>query len=234
MNVGEPIILVGCDESGTFPAALRRYGATVASCDFKASKLPGWHIRGDVREAIRMRPFGRRWDAAIFHPTCRYLTNAGVRWLYQSGKRWNADGSENPIDAQRWADMEAGCAFFLECLNADIPFVAVENPVMHEHAAKIIGEDFAFSYHPHEHGEPEFKRTCWWLRGLPIVGPSNQLPDVPKPGTEEHKAWSKVHRMAPGADREEKRSETLEGVANALAATWVPFIRQQINQKAAA
>lgn len=225
-----PRFLVGCARSGIMSAALRRHGAIAAECDLEESRAPGWHIRGDVREVMN----SGRWDAAIFHPVCKYLTNAGVRWLYQGGKRWNADGSENPIDPVRWAKMEAGAAFFSDCLNAPIPFVAVENPIMHEHAAKLVGEEFAFSLQPHEHGEPEFKRSCIWLRGgLPIVEPTDKL-TVPKPGTPEHKAWSKVHRAAPGPDREEIRSETLEGVADALAATWVPFVRDAINQRVAA
>jgi hypothetical protein len=225
-----PRFLVGCARSGVMAQALRRHGAIAAECDTEEARAPGWHIRGDVRDVMRWG----RWDAAIFHPTCRYLTNAGVRWLYQGGRRINPDGTENPIDPVRWAEMEQGAAFFRECLDAPIPFVAVENPIMHEHAAKLIGEDFAFSFQPHQHGEPEFKRSCIWIRGgLPIVEPSNEL-DVPKLGTDEHKAWSKVHRATPGPDREELRSETLAGVADALAAAWVPFVAEAINRRAAA
>ena len=222
----QPRFLVGCARSKVMADALRRHGAIVAECDTEPSRAVGWHIQDDVRKVMRWGT----WDAAIFHPACRYLTNAGVRWLYQGGRRFNADGSENPIDPVRWAQMEQGAAFFLECLNAPIPFVACENPIMHEHAARIIGEDFAFSYQPHEHGEPEFKRSCIWTRTLPVVAPSNPL-TPPKPGTDEHKAWSKVHRAPPGPGREELRSETLPGVADALAATWVPFVRNAINQE---
>ncbi len=68
---------------------------------------------------------------------------------------------------------------------------------------------------------------------LPIVEPSNKL-DAPKPGTPEHAAWSKVHRAQPGPDREEIRSQTLRGVADALAAVWVPFVREAINRRSAA
>lgn len=225
----QPRFLVGCARSGVMATALRQQGAIAAECDLEDSRSVGWHIKGDVRNEL-CRGY---WDAAILHPVCRYLSNAGARWLYQGGRRWNPDGSENPIDQVRWAKMEAGAAFFRECLNAPIPFVAVENPVMHEHATKLVNEDFAFSFQPHEHGEPEFKRTCIWTRTLPIVEPSNKL-NAPKPGTPEHAAWSKVHRAQPGPDREEKRSETLQGVADALAAVWVPFVRDAINQRAAA
>lgn len=211
-------------------AALRRHGAVAAECDLEEARAPGWHIRGDVLDVMRWGT----WDAAIFHPVCRYLTNAGVRWLYQGGRRWNPDGSENARNPDRWAKMEAGAAFFRACLEAPIPFVAVENQVPHEYAAALIGEEFAFSFQPHEHGEPEFKRTCIWIRGgLPVVEPSDPL-DVPAPGTDDHKAWSKVHRAPPGADREEIRSQTLPGVADALAAVWVPFVREQINRRAVA
>jgi hypothetical protein len=227
--VRQPKFLVGYARSKVMARALARHGAIVAECDTEASREPGWHIQADVATVMNWGC----WDAAIFHPVCKYLTNAGVRWLYQNGRRFNPDGSENPINLDRWRLMEQGAARFLDALHAPIPFVAVENPVMHEHAAKIIGQDFAFSYQPHEHGEPEFKRTCIWTTTLPVVEPSNRL-TVPHPGTDEHKAWSKVHRATPGPDREEIRSETLEGVADALAAVWVPFVREAINRRAAA
>lgn len=213
----QPRFLVGCERSGVMSAALRRHGAIVASCDLEPSHLPGWHIKGDVRDAIRMGG----WDAAIFHPVCRYLTNAGAKHLYIGGRK------ENGPDEVRWAKMRQAAAFFLECLNAPIPFVAVENPVMHGHALKLIGRPLSFSYQPWHHGHPEFKRSCIW-GNLPKVDPSNEL-DPPKPGTQEHKAWSRVHRMPPGPNREEMRSETLPGVADALAASWVAFVRNAIN-----
>ena len=218
----KPRFLVGCERSGVMAAALRRQGAIAASCDLEPSNMPGWHIQGDVREAIRMGG----WDAMIAHPVCRYLTNAGAKHLYLGMRK------ENGPDEIRWAKMRQAAAFFRELLDAPIPFIAIENPVMHGHARQLIGRKFSFSYQPWHHGEPEFKRSCIW-GNLPVVEPSNRL-TPPRPGTEEHKRWSKVHRMPPGPDSEEKRSETLPGVAEALAAVWVPFVRDAINQRAAA
>jgi len=217
--VRQPRFLVGCERSGVMAAALRREGAIVASCDLEPSNMPGWHIQGDVRDAIRMGG----WDAMIAHPVCRYLANSGAKHLYIGGRK------ENGRDEIRWAKMREAAAFFLDMLNAPIPFVAVENPVMHGHARAIINRRHSFSYQPHEHGEPEFKRSCIW-GNLPVVEPSNKL-TPPKAGTPEHKAWSKVHRATPGPGREEIRSETLQGVADALAATWVPFVRDAINRQ---
>jgi len=42
----------------------------------------------------------------------------------------------------------------------------------------------------------------------------------PKPGTDEHKAWSAIHRASPGPDRWKFRSRTFAGIAAACAAQW--------------
>ena len=70
-------------------------------------------------------------------------------------------------------------------------------------------------------GEPFFKATGFYLRGLPQLVPTNKL-TPPKAGTEDHKRWSAVHRAPPGPDRWRFRSRTFEGVAAACAAQWVP------------
>lgn len=47
------------------------------------------------------------------------------------------------------------------------------------------------------------------------------------PGTDEHKAWSAIHRASPGPDRWRFRSRTFEGVAAACAAQWAGFAAGQ-------
>ncbi|MBO0201179.1 hypothetical protein, partial [Vibrio alginolyticus] len=68
-------------------------------------------------------------------------------------------------------------------------------------------------------GDPFFKATGFELVNLPPLRPTNRL-TPPVPGTAEHKAWSRVHRMAPGPERARLRSETFPGLADACAEQW--------------
>jgi hypothetical protein len=68
-------------------------------------------------------------------------------------------------------------------------------------------------------GDPAFKATSLYLRGLPPLVPTNRL-TPPKPGTDEHKAWSAIHRAPPGPNRWAFRSRTFDGIAAAMADQW--------------
>jgi hypothetical protein len=159
------------------------------------------HYQQDALQVIYQHP----WDLLIAHPPCTYLCNSGVRWLHTR--------------PERWAELDKACAFFLALWNAPCDRVAIENPVMHKHARERIGLGRpTFTLQPYEHGEPETKRTCFWTRGLPAIAPSNIVPCTS----------ARVHRMAPGPNRQQERSRTLEGVAKALAMQWGTPILQGI------
>ena len=68
-------------------------------------------------------------------------------------------------------------------------------------------------------GDPAFKATGLYTRGLPQLVPTHRL-TAPKPGTEAHKAWSAIHRAPPGPDRWKVRSKTFAGMAEAWADQW--------------
>lgn len=53
----------------------------------------------------------------------------------------------------------------------------------------------------------------------PALAATNRL-TPPRPGTDEHKAWSAVHRAPPGPDRWRFRSSTFDGIADAMADQW--------------
>ena len=60
-------------------------------------------------------------------------------------------------------------------LYADIPRIAVENPV----PSRIYClPAYAQTIQPYEHGHPYTKRTCLWLKGLPKLSPSNLVVPV--------------------------------------------------------
>lgn len=104
---------------------------------------------------------------------------------------------------------------------------AVENPVMHEYAANIVGHRADQFVHPWWFGSPAQKATGFKLY---------KLPKLPKERTKESygdlfynkhnaKIVQKVFHMgkgvdAQGRDRAERRSETDPQVARAIAQYW--------------
>lgn len=189
-------------------------GIDAVSCDIKPSKTLGPHIQGDVTPLLQ-----KRWAGVVAHPECTYLTNAGAKHLYVGGRRFNEDGTENPMDTQRVWSCVAAAKFFKECLNANSDKVAVENPIMHELAFALVGTRATQFVQPWWFGDPMFKATGFHLRGLPKLQPTNKL-TPPESGTEEHKKWSWVFRMPPSPERSAKRAETAQGIADAIADQW--------------
>jgi len=183
--------LVACEYSGRVRDALLAEGIDAVSCDLLPTEVPGPHIQGDVTEQLR-----RRWAGVIAHPPCIYLCNSGVRWLHERPGRWEL--------------MREGATFFLACLNANAPRVAVENPVMHKYAREIVGRGHDCTAQPYEHGDPYTKRTCFWTRGLPPLVPTEIVLER-KPA---------CHHASPGPDRWKERSRTYPGIARAIARQW--------------
>lgn len=85
--------------------------------------------------------------------------------------------------------------------------IALENPVSiissHIRKPDQIVQPWMF-------GHGEVKRTCLWLKGLPLLTPT-EVVDGRQP---------KTHWMAPGPDRWKNRSRTFEGIAAAMADQW--------------
>lgn len=189
-------VLVGCETSGVMRRAFLTLGFDAWSCDLlPADDGSNRHYQRDIREVIFMG-----WDLmAVMHPPCTRLCNSGVRWLTAPPKGRSLD--------EMWADLDAGAALFSDCWNAPIEHVAVENPVMHRHAKERIVNYAppAQTVQPWWFGDPAFKATSFYLRGLPKLEATDRL-TPPQPGTEEHKRWSMVHRASPGADRWKRRT----------------------------
>lgn len=183
-------ILIACEFSGRVRDAFHRRGHDVTSCDLLPSETDGEHIQDDVLPLLK-----QPWDLVIAHPPCTRLCNSGVRWLHERAL---------------WDDMRAGAAFFLACLNANAPRVAVENPVMHKYAVEQVGRKHDFTLQPWQHGEPFTKRTCFWTRGLPALVPERIMTER-RPSS-----WL----ASPGPDRWKERSRTYPGIATSMANQW--------------
>jgi hypothetical protein len=149
------------------------------------------------------------WDMMIAHPTCTYLTNSGVCWLYKK------DGSRNE---ERWQNLKEGAEFFKALLNAPIPLIAIENPIPHKYAIELIGKKYDQIIQPYHFGHPESKATCFWLKGLPHLIPTNNVKEIWKnlPKNESQR----LHYLPPSKERAKLRSKTFQGIAKAMAEQW--------------
>lgn len=204
-------VLVACERSGVVRRAFEALGHDAWSCDIEpADDGSNRHIRGDVRGHL-----DDGWDLlAVMHPPCTVLCNSGVKHLYIDGRK------ENGRNPARWAALEEAAEFYCSLRDAhQIPRRAVENPVMHRYAIEATRRGDVQFVQPWWFGDPYFKATGLELIGLPKLVATNRL-TPPKPGTDEHKAWSKVHRESPGPDRARRRSQTFPGLAAAMAMQW--------------
>ena len=194
-------VLVACEYSGVVRRAFIARGCDAWSCDLLPSEDgSNRHIRGDARDLLH-----DGWDLLmVAHPPCTRLCNSGVRWLHTPPPGKTAEQMER--------ELREGAALFSAFWNAPIPRVAVENPVMHGHAKRLI-ENYAEpaqSVQPWQFGHGETKRTCLWLRNLPPLRPTNVVE-----GREQ-----RVHRMPPSPTRWKERSRFYPGIAAAMAEQW--------------
>jgi len=194
-------VLVACEYSGIVRNAFLDRGHDAWSCDLLPSEdRSNRHITGDARDILN-----DGWDLLLVaHPPCTRLCNSGVRWL------------SNPPPGRTLEDMQCelreGAELFSAFWNAPIERICVENPVMHKHAKALIVNYVAFSQsvQPWQFGHGETKRTCFWLRNLPTLKPTNVVPGREK----------RVHRMSPGPERWKERSRFFPGIAKAMAEQW--------------
>lgn len=217
-------ILIACEESQIVCKAFRAKGHEAYSCDIQdySGGRPEWHIKCDVLRVLE-GALGYNelipWDLIIAHPSCQFITNSGVRWLY------NPNGTRN-ID--RWVKLEEAMIFFNQFKGA-AKKVCIENPIPHkyakngfewlghtcrdkhlkEHITEGIGA-YTQIIQPWQFGHGETKATCLWLEGLPKLQHTNIV------SGREQRIW----KMAPGPERTKERSKTYQGIANAMAEQW--------------
>ena len=186
-------VLIACEYSGRTRQAFRDLGHDAWSCDLLESEDNSpHHVQGDVLDMLR-----EPWGLVIAHPPCTRLCNSGVRWL---------------AERDLWADLILAAHFFRQCLDANAPRVAVENPVMHRYGRELVGRGPCFSVQPWQFGDNAKKRTAFWTRGLPPLKPTSDL--------DGKSAVAEVHNASPGPNRWKERSRTYPGLARAMAQQW--------------
>ncbi len=180
-------VLVACEYSGRVRDAFRRRGHDAMSCDLLPTEVDGPHYQGPVEDVLH-----DGWDLMVAHPPCTHLAVSGSRHFEQK----IADGSQ-----------AAALDFVRLLMAAPIERWCIENPVSVISSA-IRSPDQIIQ--PWEFGHGECKATCFWLKNLPRLRPTQHVE-----GREE-----RVHKMPPGPDRWKERSRTFEGVAEAMGDQW--------------
>jgi len=130
------------------------------------------------------------WDLMIAHPPCTHLAVSGARWF-----------------KDKQAEQAGALAFVRLLLDAPIERIALENPISII-SSRIRKPDQIIQ--PWQFGHGETKATCLWLKGLPKLQPTNIVD-----GRE-----ARIHKLPPSADRWKIRSETYQGIAQAMASQW--------------
>lgn len=202
-------VLIGCEESQEVCKAFREKGHEAYSCDIIdcSGGYPEWHIKDDVLNIIDKE----YWEFMGLHPDCTFLTNSGVRWLF------NPDGSKN-ID--RWIKLEKAMVFFNK-VKSFVKKGYLENPIPHKYArdgfySVVTGKwvegigNYTQKIQPWQFGHGETKATCLWLINLPLLKPTNIVEG------REQRIW----KLPPTEDRAKLRSKTYPGIAKAIAEQW--------------
>lgn len=225
-------VLVACETSGIARRAFGELGHDVWSCDIlPAEDGSNRHIRCDVRDGILMEG----WDLlAVMHPPCTRLCRSGRRWMSGAGK-WTEPRQlpkGRTIEDMR-AEFEQGVSVFTACWEAPIDRVAIENPEMNDLARDRMPADLPRPQmvQPFWFGEPAYKGTGWYLRGLPLLAATDLLPE-PERGSDEWKRWNAVHRMPPGPDRTRLRSRSYPGMMAAAADQWGGYAANEMGRAA--
>jgi site-specific DNA-cytosine methylase len=170
------------------------------SCDLLSSEQPGPHHQGDVRELL-----GQEWDLLIAHPPCTYLSVSGMHWTTR--------GLRDPKLTEDALD------FVRLFMDAPIDRIAIENPVS-VISSRIRKPDQIIQ--PWQFGHDASKKTCLWLKGLPLLKPTQMVEPRIVNGKQRwaNQTDSGQNKLPPSKDRWKLRSKTYEGIADAMAAQW--------------
>lgn len=190
-------VLIGCEYSGVVRDAFIRAGHDAMSCDLLPTESPGPHYQGDIRDVLDYP-----WELAIFHPPCTYLAVSGLHW--------------NKRDPSRAEKTEEALRFVQALMSAPISKIAVENPVSCI-SSRIRKPDQIIQ--PWWFGEDASKKTCLWLKGLPLLRATDRLPGDNKT-RRANQTPSGQNKLGPSPDRWKERSRTYLGIAKAMASQW--------------
>lgn len=214
-------VLVACEESQEVCKAFRAKGHEAYSCDLQecSGGHPEWHYTGDVLPLLNgnvtfltdgggTAVIDGKWDLMIAHPPCTYLCVTGNKWFdvekYGDSAR------------KRFVDRYAAIVFFMEIALANVPKIAVENPIGIMSTAWRKSDQII---QPYMFGDPFEKKTALWLKGLPPLKPTNIVEPPPRQVLSSGRTLPLWYSNC-GGNRPKARSKTFPGIAKAMAEQW--------------
>lgn len=222
-------VLIACEKSGEVREAFASRGHDAWSCDLEPTERPGQHIQADHDLHIFNIIDEGEWDLLIAHPPCTHLAVSGARYFAEK----RADGRQ-----------QEAFAFFMAFTKTRVPKYAIENPVA---IISTLWRKPDQIIQPYHFGHPESKKTCLWLKGLPMLRPTKiceptwyQNPDGTDYRDRKGKRYSPTHflmgrnqvarwenqtasgqnRLGPSPTRAAVRARTYPGIAAAMADQW--------------
>lgn len=236
-------IFIGMETSGQLRRRFQALGHYVVSVDtlpaedgatFSLDR--GGHMQADVFKAWRtLYKAGIRFDAAIFHPTCTYLTSS-AEWAYKDPdfKRYPGVGYHQKLKpgtlfgAERRAARVEAIRFIWKLMALKVPVKVFENPI-----GKM--SSLAQPFHtlqvvqPYQWGDDASKGTVLMMEGLPklVADPkkrrAGRIVEWPRGSGKMVERWanqtdSGQSNVTPKAGRWKERSRTYDGIADALVA----------------
>jgi hypothetical protein len=193
-------VLVACEYSARVRDAFRRHGHDAWSCDLLDCEAdPRWHLQQPVEEVL-----GNDWDLLVAHPPCTHLAVSGAKHFAAK----QASGVQ-----------QEALQFVRRLLDAPVPKIALENPI------SIISSCIRKPdqiIQPYQFGHDASKKTCLWLKGLPLLKPTQMIAPRIVNGKQRwaNQTDSGQNKLPPSKDRWKLRSKTYEGIADAMAAQW--------------
>lgn len=192
-------VVVVCEYSGVVRDAFLARGISAVSIDLMDSESSrGIHYSTDARTFDYTG-----FDLAICFPPCTFLAVSGARWFNERRKE-----QEEALDFVRFL------------LNLPVSHIALENPVSII-STKIRKPDQIIQ--PYMFGHPESKKTCLWLKNLPLLQPTSIL-SLPERGYWDNQTPSGQNKLSPSPTRAKERAKTYQGIADAMAKQWGDFI----------
>jgi hypothetical protein len=193
-------VLIACEYSGAVRDAFLAKGHQATSCDLLPTDRPGPHYQGDVRDILN-----DGWDLMVAHPPCTYLCSSGLHWNKRVPGRQEL--TEESLD------------FVRLLLDAPIERIALENPIGCI-STRIRKYDQVIQ--PWQFGHDASKSTCLWLKNLPPLTPTRIIEPRIVNGKPRwaNQTDSGQNRLGPSEDRWKIRSETYQGIAEAMADQW--------------
>jgi hypothetical protein len=187
-------VLIACEYSGLVRDAFIGGGHEAMSCDLLPTESPGPHYEGSVFDVLDYP-----WDMMIAFPPCTHLAVSGAKHF--EAKR---------MDGRQYA----GASFFMRLAQANIPRIAIENPIgimsrLWRKPDQII--------QPWQFGDSFQKTTCLWLKRLEPLQPTEIVDKgefYVSPTGKRLPKWYSDNKSG------KVRSATFPGIAQAMADQW--------------